>query len=203
MFVEFSNGPVVGAPNQEISIVYAMTNGGNMDVPSGITVSASATKGPDLIADPFMDSDIAGLGVCSGGSFLTGAIGVSQCSTGYGGPTHDDNLLSPEMLTLTFNKAVKLLGLQIRDKDHKLISGLVGAILIGGNAYDTGANGQVQLSALGAGSSFTFTSNGTAGKELYLSVLEVTAVPLPAAGFLLLGSLGGLGFMARRKRKSA
>lgn len=32
--------------------------------------------------------------------------------------------------------------------------------------------------------------------------ITVAAVPLPAAGFLLLGALGGLGFAARRRQKS-
>ncbi|MFD3190917.1 PEP-CTERM sorting domain-containing protein [Sedimentitalea sp. HM32M-2] len=183
----------------------AGTLGGNSK--DGITVTASATKATGAAADPFMDSrgPFAGLGVCSSGLIGSGAdAGKSQCSSRIGSNPGDDNLVSPEELKLSFNLGVELTGLQIRDADHNLISNTTDAILINGVAYDTGANGQVILTGLGAGGSFLFTSNGTSpGKEIYLSVLSVTAqVPVPASLPLLVGGLGLMGWAARRRKPS-
>ncbi len=177
----------------------AGTLGGNTD--GGITVTALATAA-GVLADPFMDANNAGLGVCSSG--VQGS-GISECSSGSGSNTGDDNLVSPEELTLMFNTSVALTGLQIRDADHNLINNTVGALFINGMLFDTGANGQVDLTGLGDGSSFVFTSNGTApGDELYLSVLtaDLSQVPLPASLPLLAAGFGLMGWTARRRQKS-
>lgn len=182
----------------------AGTLGGNTD--AGVTVTASATvlqNNQRVPADPFMDSrgPLAGLGVCSSGLITSGGnAGKSQCSSGVGNNTGDDNLLFSELLELAFNgKKVVLDGLQIRDADHNLINGTDNAILINGQSFGTGENGQVVLAGLPASKIFTFTS-GSSNEQIYLSVLEVSQVPLPAAGFLLLGALGGLGAMSKRRR---
>ena len=77
--------------------IAAGTNGGNSV--DGITVTASAMNA-NGVADPFMDSGQAGLGVCSNG-FQTS--GISQCSSNGGSNTGDDNLVDPEVLTLDFS----------------------------------------------------------------------------------------------------
>ena len=172
----------------------AGTNGGNSV--DGITVTASAG-----LADPFMDSNLAGLGVCSSGFQVLS--GVSECSSGGGSNPGDDNLVTPEILTLSFTQTVSLDGLQIRDANHDLISNTIGAISINGDLYNTGDFGQVLLSALGVGAAFSFTSNGILpGDELYLSVLNVSAVPVPAALPLFLSGLGLMGWVARRRKKA-
>ena len=178
-----------------VRAIAAGTNGGNKV--DGITVTATATNGNDA-ADPFMDSDDAGLGVCSSG-LQQGSV-ISDCSSNGGGHTGDDNLLFAELLELYFGgKRVAIDGLQIRDSGHNLINNQVDAITINNKVFGTDSNGQVNLAGLMAADTYTFTS-AASGKEIYLSVLEVSQVPLPAAGFLLLGALGGLGAVARRRK---
>ncbi|WP_300036022.1 PEP-CTERM sorting domain-containing protein [uncultured Roseobacter sp.] len=167
------------------------------DTSMGITVAASSLTG----THPFMDARNAGLGVCSSGTF---GAGISQCSSNVGTTPGDDNLVSPEELTLSFSTSVKLTALQIRDAGHNLISNVVGALLIDGVAFDTGDNGMVILDALGSSRDFDFTSIGSAkGQEIYLSVASVEAVPVPASLPLLAGGMGLMGWYARRRKNAA
>jgi len=57
------------------------------------------------------------------------------------------------------------------------------------------------LPVLGPGSYGDFYSdNGSGTNELYYSINSITAVPLPAAAWLMLCGLGGLGALARKTR---
>ena len=185
-----------------------------------ITVQASATKtvnGQEVVADPFMDSrgngdndDVAGLGVCSSGLTQYDADPgvsvdlISNCSTNFGTNTGDDNLVSPEILKLTFSDSVDsenvflITELFIRDSGHDPISG-EDVISINGMMFDASL-GVVDLTGLGPDTMFFFTSTDGADPELYIATISVEAVPLPAAGLLLLGGLGGLAAMKRRKK---
>ncbi|MGI9393653.1 MAG: VPLPA-CTERM sorting domain-containing protein [Boseongicola sp.] len=196
--------------------------GGNTN--GGVTVNASAWADQDkqVGADPFMDAKsgglLGGLGVCSSGdsAFNVAPYGsVSKCSSGSqfpGNLTGDDNLMFPELLKLTFSQGVRLTDLVVRDGKHNLITSEA-AVVIDGIIYGA-LNGVVQgLDGAGFKSMFEFTSvnlclkeavtlidNGppcNAG-EVYLDVLSAQ-VPIPAAGFLLLGGLGGLVVMRRRR----
>jgi len=200
---------------------FAGTAGGN--TVGGIEVNAIAALHPapegddtqePLLLDPFMDSssngsdDVAGLGVCRTGLYST--TGISNCSTGFGSSTDDDNLVFPELLALSFSDPVFLTELVIRDAGHDLENG---SILAGSDALpdDEGhpgyltlivSGGFVQgLGQLGFSDFFYFTSVGSElGQEIYLSSVTVNPIPLPAAGWLLIGGLGGLAAMKRRKK---
>jgi hypothetical protein len=87
-----------------------------------------------------------------------------------------------------------------------LFNGFVMSILSGPTilsaAYNAGAStlGSTSLSFTGSSISFNFASQGAGTAVFDINSSSVSAVPLPAAGFLLLGALGGLGAMRRRKK---
>lgn len=61
---------------------------------------------------------------------------------------------------------------------------------VSGNGFDVTA-GTLQFTTQGGGGGATVSFSST------------TVVPLPAAGFLLIGALGGLGVLSRRRKKAA
>ncbi len=79
--------------------------------------------------------------------------------------------------------------------------------------FDADVLATILVSDPGVTLATTFISPDDLGQTLVLSWtdslagaafdVEVSAVPIPAAGFLLLGALGGLGFMGRRRKKAA
>ncbi|PKP85275.1 MAG: hypothetical protein CVT80_03425 [Alphaproteobacteria bacterium HGW-Alphaproteobacteria-2] len=73
-----------------------------------------------------------------------------------------------------------------------------GACYGGGNLYTLACLSEALTVQ---GGLFATPINPNNGKNFGLSPPSV--VPLPAAGFLLLGALGGLGLMARRRRRAA
>lgn len=197
----------------------------------GITLSASATNtsitDTSILITPFLDGGNAGLGVCSTGFDASvtesGFDGQSRCSTGYNhvpGNTApyapgDDNLVAPEILKLTFGKNVSITDLFVRNGGHGLGNGSL-FISTTGSTFDAAdeysmSSGIVNLDGLASSSMFWFTSTDNANPEIYLSTMTVeedpttrtNPVPVPAALPLMLVGVGGLGFMARRKRKAA
>ena len=144
----------------------------------------------------------------------SGFVGQSRCSSGYNSvpgwtapyAPGDDNLVAPEVLKLTFGTTVSFTDLLVRNGSHNLVNGSLFISTTGTfSASDeyTMVLGDVDLSGLAASNMFWFTSTTNANPEVYLSKLSATAVPVPAALPLLLAGLGGLGFIGRRRRKSA
>ena len=166
---------------------------GIVDRATGITVYARGTNSMGAVADAFFDSKNAGLGVCSSASCKSGVPGAF---------TGDDNLnRAEEGLLFTFNRAVRIQGLTIRDANHLLPTG---NFLIGGETFtiNNGVVSAALLALIAPASSFEL-KYVDGGPEIYVGDFTVAAVPLPA-GVLLLGTaLAGLGLAGRRRRAAA
>lgn len=178
----------------------------------GISVTATAgsydsASAPDYdYADAwaYLDSTSAGrqagLGVCSG---LTG----DECdpsnddNTGIAGGTSSSSTYY-EFLRLVFDSPVFITDILLRDDNHRILtSGLIG--------YGDGSIGSPAGLSIYDIASGAFTSGVASnvwyfarigrGVNFYIDGLTVEEVPLPAAGLMLLGGLGGLAALRRRK----
>ena len=183
-----------------------------------VTVTATKNGNEALV---YLDADNAGMGVC--GSLLSGASlgangssGANVCSD-----SSDDSIQwqSDESLTFTANDDGFYFGsiwfnhnhdgtaLDETDWEWEISSDLFAtySIYFADLISDDISNGQGASGDdwrfdldyfLTAGSYVTFEM--IAGPNAYVS--GISAVPLPAAGWLLLGGLGGLAAMKRRKK---
>jgi hypothetical protein len=162
----------------------------------GIELDASGSNVNNKSADAFFDKGTAGLGVCSTAGPSGGGSG---CATNIGSDTSDDNVSGSqggETLTLDFNQTVGLFDLFFRNSSHGAMNGSLtvnGGLLTVVAGLVTGGSNFLAGSAV---YNFKYT-----GDQFYLSTVSVSAVPLPAAGLLLFGALGGLGAIGRRRRR--
>ncbi len=142
------------------------------------------------------------------------SFGLAFVADGYG--VTDDEITTNrlvESITITFSESVKITGFAFLDLFQQLADlGEVAVMSFGAGdvelAFDTAnaASGYAELTGLDIRTaSVTFTvqrTNDTRGfADGALAAIEVAAVPVPAAGLLMLGGLGGL--LALRRRRKA
>lgn len=115
-------------------------------------------------------------------------------------------LFSAETLTITFSWAVNLLGFELglldRNDDYEISYNGGAFEYFGPNLTNpmTGRNYVTSFSIRGSGVLF---QDGLGNDDFTLKYANVAPVPLPAAGFLLVGALGGIAALRRRKSLAA
>jgi hypothetical protein len=153
----------------------------------GLNVTFSADNGFAYFDDVDQGRP-AGLGVCP--TFTTSCGGEDNISTDMG---------MSEAATLSFDGPVSLSDLEFRDALHFVLDGDK-TLLIDGMQYTFGeASGATFLGI----DMITFAYGGDSPAEFYVRGATGTptnVIPLPASALLLLGALGGLGVVGRRRK---
>lgn len=195
-FQDSTNSPRVGGEADWNTRVGAGI--GVLDMTTGISVVGSAILSSGGSALAYFDNG-AGLGVCSV------VTKNGQCN-----PANDDNVGAIggsnnagdgtyETLVLSFSESVLLNSIMFRAEGHGLFTGTVKI-----NGTDTSvANGVFNTPLTGSVFNFQYLPvDRIAGStnEFYIDSVDISAVPVPAAGVLLMTALGGLAAVRRRKR---
>lgn len=146
----------------------------------------------------YLDRNQAGAGVCK-------VLSGTQCS-----PSNDDNLTSGEILGVSFAQSLFIESFSFRGEAHPNdpafgVNDMFDLSLDGGITWMTlnlinAKTGSVAINAtVKAGTEILFAFNN---QQYYLSAANVSAVPVPASGILLLSALGGLVAIVRRRRQA-
>ena len=134
-----------------------------------------------------------GLGVCQ-------QLGIdNSCFNG-----GDDSIEEGEILKLSFNQSITLSEIEFHDGNHNY-NGFIGDVDI---SIDNGAfvsYGLTHILQAGlTGTEFLFrnsNSGGSARSDFYVTALNTSTTPIPAAVWLFVSGLGSLGFFRRKKKK--
>jgi hypothetical protein len=199
--VDFTAGPVGGSAQLSGSI-----GGGATYTMTGYPVGPNDNQA----YDGFGLEDTSPGTIASELAFVTDGHGV-------GNDEIDTVRNRVESITLTFSKSVYIYGFAALDLYRDLIGADPGEVMYmttaGGQVfslnYDAGINGipgfggYAETDMFVRTTSVTFTvgaTNDSVGKpDAALAAIDVAPVPVPAAGLMLLGALGGLAAMRRRK----
>jgi hypothetical protein len=193
-----ADGTVVTSITGAKAAVYGYTFGGG-------TITGSA--GAFAYLDAPSGSKPGGLGTCN----VLGTLGgvADQCN-----PTSDDNIEFDEAVGINFSegggKAVIVDSVFLRGTTQGATSGTHNVLSSGTFLWSTDgvtftqamtdANGIWNTGGLKLGFGELFFA--TDANEIYVSSIDFTPVPVPAAGLMLLTALGGMGVMRRRRNKS-
>jgi len=113
----------------------------------------------------------------------------------------DDNITSNEKLTLTFSAPVNISTLYLRSDGHNTTKWSSNATFLL-DGVSTKLGGSISPHDL-TGTTFTFQYGGNKADQFYLGGLVVSAVPEPSSYAMLLGGIGLLGLVARRRKQAA
>jgi len=184
---------LTGGPSQGTSLTFSDVVG---DIDLTVTPSDDDFNAPDLVTQ-----NANGLGVSS----TTNCFFIF-CNPGDPNPNLDTTQFFPEVLTFTFSDAVKLgtVGFSLfGGADDYRIS--VDGTEVPGNPFDDNPYqfGYVEATSFSVGVQFgdDLTDFPQIFDNFRVSSIQVAAVPLPAAGLVLLTALGGAA-AAYRRRKS-
>jgi len=172
----------------------------------GIKITGHATNDNDTQQFAYLDWGNAGLGVCKDASPAGAETGntSNRCSSGAG----DDNVTVGEYLVISFNQAVAVNNLWFNNNhDGGFGAGdevTIGTIGPGGSLGNYGVQTGYAGGANGIGS-FNVAADqklkvAYGGRQFYMSGMEVSAVPVPAAIWLFGTALFGLVGISRKKR---
>lgn len=167
----------------------------------GVTLTATAFEGSGAASYVYLD-DLSGgkpggMGACT---VLTAAF---QCT-----PSDDDNVSDAEQLHWVLSGGdVDTLSLTFNDKDHNPFAGTIDIMIGAGPWTTTSVTANVALNlVLGSANTIKFRHMGSAlTNAFYVSGATFeddgnTDVPLPAAAWLLLSGVAGLGVIGRRRK---
>ena len=167
----------------------------------GLEITGHATDDDDQNQYAYLDWGRAGLGVCKDAFNVDTAFpgsGTNRCS-----PSSDDNVTDNEYLDFVFKEDVVVDNLWFNNNhdggfgpgDMVTIAGMAYAVSIG---YAGGANG-IGSFFVAAGNTLRVAFNN---EQFYVSGMEVSAVPVPAAVWLFGTAMLGLAGL-RRKQHAA